>query len=249
MVVDLLHEFELGVWKAIFTHTMRILNAIGGNVVQDLNKRYREVPPFGNGTIRRFTGNPSAMHKLAARDFEDLLQVGTPRWLLVDIAYHIYAQCALPVFEDLLLTQSENACLRNLLFDLATWHAYAKLRLHTDTTLNEFRTITTTLGRSVRTFIKEVCSQYRTTELPNEMAARGRRAAALAKSSHTPGASRRGASKKTLKSKPKKLNLSTYKYHALGDYPDLVARFGTTDNASTQTVRVFSRKYMDFLCI
>lgn len=54
---------------------MRILQAIGGNTVQDLNKRYRQVPTFGSGVIRRFTGNPSAMRKLAARDFEDLLQV------------------------------------------------------------------------------------------------------------------------------------------------------------------------------
>lgn len=54
---------------------MRILQAIGGNAVQELNQRYRQVPPFGKGVIRRFTGNASAMRKLAARDFEDLLQV------------------------------------------------------------------------------------------------------------------------------------------------------------------------------
>ena len=67
---------------------MRILHAVGGDVVQDLNKRYRQVSPFGKATIRRFTGNPSAMHKLAARDFEDLLQVWTP-CLLDGIAYHM----------------------------------------------------------------------------------------------------------------------------------------------------------------
>jgi hypothetical protein len=106
--------------------------------------------------------------------------------------------------------------------------------LHTDSTLNEFRAVTTTLGKSVRTFIKEVCSLYNTTELPHEMAARGRREVALAKRSRKPG-----ASQMRLKSVPKQLNLSTYKYHALGDYPDLIARYGTTDNASTQTVRVF----------
>ena len=39
-VVDLLHEFELGVWKAIFIHLMRILFAAGGSVVQELNFRY-----------------------------------------------------------------------------------------------------------------------------------------------------------------------------------------------------------------
>jgi hypothetical protein len=38
-VVDLLHEFELGVWKAIFTHLMHILFAAGGTAVQELNWR------------------------------------------------------------------------------------------------------------------------------------------------------------------------------------------------------------------
>jgi len=32
------------------------------------------------------------------------------------------------------------------------------------------------------------------------------------------------------------LNLQTYKYHALGDYPNMIRRFGTTDNYTTQTV-------------
>jgi hypothetical protein len=39
-VIDQLHEFELGVWKALFTHLMRILHAAGGNSVQKLNERY-----------------------------------------------------------------------------------------------------------------------------------------------------------------------------------------------------------------
>jgi|SRR5882762_3182728 len=93
-VVDQLHEFELGVWKATFTHLLRILYTAGGNLIQDLNHRYvvsqfytkltwgdtclfryRDVPTFGNGTIRKFSTNVSAMKKLAARDFEDILQV------------------------------------------------------------------------------------------------------------------------------------------------------------------------------
>jgi hypothetical protein len=39
LVVDLLHEFELGVWKAIFTHLLRILYAEGNNKIQLLNQR------------------------------------------------------------------------------------------------------------------------------------------------------------------------------------------------------------------
>lgn len=90
-VIDLLHKFELGVWKGVFIHLMRILYAAGGTVVQQLNYRYlhmklvltltefsyryRRVPPFGRGTIRQFHKNASAMKRLAGWDFEDLLQV------------------------------------------------------------------------------------------------------------------------------------------------------------------------------
>jgi len=124
------------------------------------------------------------------------------------------------------------------------WHAFAKLRLHTDTTLNDFRSLTSMLGRSICLFIREVCSQYDTAELPHEMATHGRRVAALAKKTpaDTPGPSQR-----KLTSIRKEINLSTYKYHALGDYPDLIAWSSTTDNASTQTVSVLPRKHAESL--
>ena len=42
LVVDLLHEFELGVWKAVFSHLMRILYAAGasGCAVAELDQRF-----------------------------------------------------------------------------------------------------------------------------------------------------------------------------------------------------------------
>ena len=97
LVVDFLHEFELGVWKALFTHLIQILYAAApdGSLVAELDRRYvnfsavshrqlvtfpaitrfRAMPTFGSSTIRRFATNASEMKKLAARDFEDLLQV------------------------------------------------------------------------------------------------------------------------------------------------------------------------------
>jgi hypothetical protein len=36
---------------------------------------YRQISTFGRGTIRKFDANVSAMKKLTARDWEDLLQV------------------------------------------------------------------------------------------------------------------------------------------------------------------------------
>ncbi|KAG5639975.1 hypothetical protein DXG03_002044 [Asterophora parasitica] len=72
---DFMHEVELGDWMAVLKHLLRILFAIGGNAVQALNYRYRQVPTFGRATIRRFSDNVAGLKKLAARNYEDLLQV------------------------------------------------------------------------------------------------------------------------------------------------------------------------------
>ena len=41
LVVDMMHDFELGVFKALFTHLIRILYAKepNGNLVQELDRR------------------------------------------------------------------------------------------------------------------------------------------------------------------------------------------------------------------
>lgn len=39
LVVDLLHEFELGVWKAILTHLLRIVDSLKGNKLRELDCR------------------------------------------------------------------------------------------------------------------------------------------------------------------------------------------------------------------
>jgi hypothetical protein len=93
IVPDFLHEYELGVWKAVFTHALRLLYSQPGNFLFVIDKRwvcqhttnhtpslivnhrYRSISTFGRLTIRRFPKKVSSMRKLAARDFEDLLQV------------------------------------------------------------------------------------------------------------------------------------------------------------------------------
>ena len=39
LAVDLLHEFELGVWKGIFIHLLRILTAINPMLLNTLDQR------------------------------------------------------------------------------------------------------------------------------------------------------------------------------------------------------------------
>ena len=35
LVVDLLHEFKLGIWKAIFIHLLCILDSLSGDVLSE----------------------------------------------------------------------------------------------------------------------------------------------------------------------------------------------------------------------
>ncbi|KAH7916907.1 hypothetical protein BV22DRAFT_1027248 [Leucogyrophana mollusca] len=228
LVVDFMHEFELGVWKSTFTHIIRILVAHGGNSIQHLNQRFRAVPTFGRDTIRRFSNDVSAMKKLAARDYEDLLQ-----------------QCSMPVFEGL-LPSPFNEILMDLLYELAEWHAFAKQRMHTETSLSLFENATARLGIMLRKFKSDLCSRYDTYELEKEVAARGRRNAALsARSQHRgdpPGSHAQPTSGKGKEKSPrtrrkkKEFNISTYKLHALGHYPHTIRLYGTTDSYTTQPV-------------
>lgn len=39
LVVDLMHEFELGVWKALLTHLIRMLYAVGTHAVNTFNTK------------------------------------------------------------------------------------------------------------------------------------------------------------------------------------------------------------------
>jgi len=144
-------------------------------------------------------------------------------------------QCAIPVFEGL-LPGEHNEILLDLLFELATWHALGKLRLHTETTLHFLDNSTTRLGRALRRFKDVTCDAFVTQELPKEVAARGRRKPAYSKKGKS-----KAPPKKTASDGPRTrlFNMSTYKLHALGDYVKSIWLFGTTDNFSTQVVSSF----------
>ncbi|KAK0439080.1 uncharacterized protein EV420DRAFT_1735640 [Desarmillaria tabescens] len=213
-VPDQMHEVEIGGWKSYFNHLVRICHSYGSDIVQKVNKRFRSLPTFGLSTIRKFRTDTTAQKKFAARDYEDALQ------------------CALPCFEGLLPKKENNIVLDNL-FDLAAWHGFAKLRLHTESTLQVYDALTTSLGYQLRTFETKVCPQFQTKETPTEAAARLRRQAQQAKKSTT---SAKSESKKASTSKGhRRFNLNTYKFHSFGDYPRAIRRYGTTDSYSTQT--------------
>ena len=152
--------------------------------------------------------------------------------------------------EDL-LPPPHNAIILDMLFCLAEFHAFAKMRLHTERTLELFEHSVKTLGEVMRKFELVVCPAYETKELPRERAARGRREAAAAakasgkttgqthgkgKTRAAPAAARKAVPKASGASQRVKFELSTVKYHSFGDYPDAIRAVGTLDVSSTQSV-------------
>ncbi|KAG2139092.1 uncharacterized protein EDB93DRAFT_1253157 [Suillus bovinus] len=160
LVVNFMHECELGTWKSLFTHLIRLLYALaqGSQLVSTLDHRFRQVPTFGNGVIRKFANKTSEMKRLAARDFEDILQ------------------CSIPVFEGLFPTD-HNAAVQSLLYQFAQWHALAKLRMHSDSTVIFLEDIFKKLSQRLRKFQCDTCAAFAMIKLPREKAAQLRRLA------------------------------------------------------------------------
>ncbi|KAK0492982.1 hypothetical protein EDD18DRAFT_1310769 [Armillaria luteobubalina] len=71
------------------------------------------------GAIQRLNkrNDVSGQKKFAARDYEDVLQ------------------CSIPCFDGLLPDSKDNSVVMDTLFAFATWHAFAKARMHTESSI------------------------------------------------------------------------------------------------------------------
>ena len=99
--------------------------------------------------------------------------------------------------------------------------------MHNDITLLILDNETTIIGRLLRTFKANICTQFRTKELKREAEAQQRLKAAK---------DNQGGQSSSPKRKPRGFNLNTYKIHALGDYVEAIKTYGTTDSYSTEPV-------------
>jgi hypothetical protein len=81
LTVDLLHKFELGVWKDFLTHLIHILESLGPETVQTFNERYaRYNPPVFRHQSLKFTPVLASNRSLhLARQQSDILRVTSPR--------------------------------------------------------------------------------------------------------------------------------------------------------------------------
>ncbi|KAG8761981.1 hypothetical protein FRC12_009250 [Ceratobasidium sp. 428] len=226
LVVDQLHEIELGVFKSLFQHLVRILHSCGKPLaVIEFDRRFRKTPTYAS-TIRKFDSSVSNMSRLAARDFEDILQ------------------CCAPAFKGLLPEECDEQA-QTLLYLFAQWHGLAKLRLHTEATLKLLKAVTTRFGDAMREFA-DLTKDLDIRETPKEYERRKRAAVTRSRSKKTKISTSTSAK---AKAKEKEgggrrkctLNLSTYKFHAMGDYVRCIERFGTCDSYSTQINELHNR--------
>lgn len=139
----------------------------------------------------------------------------------------------MPVFEGL-FPGGHDAIIQSLLYRFMHWHALAKLRMHSETTLSVLDGTFKRLSRQLRKFSDITCIAFNTMELPKEKAARERSGL------DNPNAGSSGR-------KTKKFNLRTYKFHTMGDYVRSIWLFGTTDSFTTQIVREYLSYFLKFL--
>jgi hypothetical protein len=140
------------------------------------------------------------------------------------------------VFEGL-FPAPHDAAVQSLLYRFAQWHALAKLRTHSESSLGFLDETFKKLSRQLRRFRDVTCAAFHTVELPKEKNARQRRFAQ--------GTGLTNMSSKSNGPRVKRFNLSTYKFHAMGDYVQTIKFFGTTDSFTTQIVSIVFTAFED----
>ena len=135
-------------------------------------------------------------------------------------------------FDGLFLEQ-DNRSISKLLFLLTTWHAYAKLHLHTESTLEMLELVSRALCQALRHFTSVTCPQYTMKELPQEV----RQCLACQQAQAACGHPRAGNTTSSSRTGQVKLfNMSMYKMHHIPNYPDAIWKHGTMDSYSTHMV-------------
>ncbi|KAI0735278.1 hypothetical protein C8Q76DRAFT_791844 [Earliella scabrosa] len=202
---DLMHEFELGVWKKVFEHLIRLIHAQGEDKIKEFNRRMRLMPTWGRDHIRRFYQDASTRKRMAAHDYEAYLTV------------------MMPVIEGLLPLEDDHT-VADLLFELSNWHALAKLRMHHTVTLENLAHTTRHMYAAIALF-SDTTARDPIPELPAETDKRLRAAQAKAGGAQPGDGARRDV----------KFNVKdTYKFHSLGDYVEYIKRSGPSDNFTSE---------------
>ncbi|KAL1684855.1 hypothetical protein GGG16DRAFT_129726 [Schizophyllum commune] len=218
LVPDKMHEFDLGVWKALLVYIVRILETLPANKVREFNSRFRQMPTFGRDKIRRFARKVSELSCMAVCDYEDILL------------------CIIPCLEGLLPIEDEKSIL-DLLYIMNYWNALALLHVHTSSTVCILDDLTTKLGKALCYFADVTCSYFKTRETEKELGKRKRAEARCAATATTSGVAGESLAPATASQGRclKTFSLRMIKLHFLGDYTEAICQYGSLEHFSTKT--------------
>ncbi|KAG2064257.1 hypothetical protein BDR04DRAFT_972878, partial [Suillus decipiens] len=142
-------------------------------------------------------------------------------------------QCAILVFEGLFLSDY-NGLIQSLLYQFVKWHALAKLRIHSESTLNFLEELFKKLSQKLHKFKSYTCAAFHSVQLPKEKPAHQQKSAQCSETNST--------SPESLASGPrmKKFHLGTYKFYTMSDYVRTVRFFRTMDSFTTKIMCTYS---------
>ncbi|TEB18673.1 hypothetical protein FA13DRAFT_1719668 [Coprinellus micaceus] len=212
---DILHEVEIGVWKSLFVHLLRLLEAVGGGKKEILNSRFQHSAVIPFALLPQCVGYETTW----GRDFEDLLQ------------------CALPTFEGLL----PMATMIAFKTFFSRWHtgmhspSSGCTPTHSPTSgfLDKAKGVPKIIekrrqGRAEHKPNSKHVSDEGALPTVDSVPSQARRACKPTGTSSSTGATKSDGRK------PQGWSLSMPKFHSLGDVVNYIKRAGTTDSYSTQ---------------
>lgn len=192
--------------------------------------RFWQVPTFGNGVICRFSDNTSEMKRLAARDFEDMLQVLFSEYLSLNLSCWQFSSLVCHSRLRGIISHRSRCCCAIAVVSIRAvacpCEAQASLGVHGQVSWRNIQAAVAKVTEIPRCHL--CCIQYsgiaqRESSLP------------------TKGCKtwwNKPYSPRIKWSEDQDFNLSTYKFHSMGDYATTIKLFGTTDSFTTQIVRI-----------
>ena len=156
----------------------------------------------------------------------------------------------MPCFDGLFEEDEYNDGIQDIIFSMASFHGFTKLRMHTDVSLSVFDGLTTVLGQDARYFANYICEELPAYPLAKEVAMQNRhqkkrRACSLDRAesktlSPSRSTSQQRHSKHHRSCEPKYFNMSTFKWHNLGHYVPTIRMYGTLDLIGTPIVCILA---------
>ena len=137
-----------------------------------------------------------------------------------------------------ILPEPFNSAIATLLYRVCTCHALAKLRMHTDASVDH-------LQRSIAAFASELRKAEKCLRNIQQVGTRKSKTSYRIGQSNIKGKRKHNSSHatvtgpdKTLTNPPPSLNRNTVKLHSIGDYPRSILRYGSVDSYSTFLVNL-----------